>query len=459
MIVIAVSIAMIPAPDGMAPKAMWFLGIFLALVVGFILQPMPAGALTFLALTLCSILGIAPVRDALAGWGSSVAWLVMSAFIIAKGFKKTGLGKRISLVIAKSIGTSTLRLGYAFSISELIIGPAIPSYTARSGGIIYPLQRSMSEFFNSYPTDKESADRCGSYFMQLGHQMTNIIAAMFLTSSAINPLGVSIVYGVTGIEITWPQWAMMCVVPGLILVFSVPFIMYRMCKPTVTKTPEAPKLAERLLKEMGPMSKGEKWQLFVFIVCLTLWSTSIWTRLNATAVALLGCSILIVSDTVPWKEALDDYDAWTSMLTIGGLTALSGFFTSLGIIDWSIAFFQDKLSGVSQIVVYTVIILFYIYSHYCFASTTAHMVALMLPCLVLLIGAGMNPLLASFAMLVASSIPGGLTHYASGPSPIFFGAGYVDIVTWWKNAFIISVIVTANWVIFGTLWWRLLGVF
>jgi len=71
----------------------------------------------------------------------------------------------------------------------------------------------------------------------------------------------------------------------------------------------------------------------------------------------------------------------------------------------------------------------------------------------------MNPLLASFALVVASSIPGGLTHYASGPSPIFFGAGYCKIGEWWKNAFIISAIVISSWLIFGSLWWKLLGVF
>ena len=457
MIIIAAGIALIPAPEGMDPKAMWFLGLFISLVVGFILQPLPAGALTFLVLTLCAVLKVCTLKVAIGGWGSNVAWLVMSAFIIAKGFSKTGLGRRLSLIIVKAIGTSTLKLGYAFSISELVIGPTIPSYTARSGGVVYPIQIGICEFFDSKPGD--TANRCGNYFMQLEHQMTNIVAAMFLTSSAINPLGISIVKDITGIEISWPQWAMMCVVPGLVLVLTVPFVMYKMAKPTVTKTPEAPKLAADLLTELGPMSTGEKWQFAVFIGCIVLWATSVWTKVDATAVALLGCSVLVLSNTVTWKEALTNYEGWTSMLTIGGLTALSGLFTGLGIIDWLVSFFSEKLAGVPTIVVFAIVILFYVYSHYCFASTTSHMAAFMAPCLVILLGAGMNPLLASFALVVASSIPGGLTHYASGPSPIFFGAGYCKIGEWWKNAFIISAIVISSWLIFGSLWWKLLGVF
>lgn len=456
MIAVGVVIALIPPPAGMAPKAFWFLGIFVALVIGFILQPIPMGGLTFVALTLCAMLGVCTLSQAVAGWGGSVAWLVMSAFIIAKGFSKTGLGRRLSLIIVKKIGTSTLKLGYAFSFSEFIIGPAVPSYTARSGGVIFPIQMGICEFFDSRPGP--TAKRCGDYFMQLEHQMTNIVAPLFLTSSAINPLGISIVKDITGIEITWPQWAMMCVIPGLILVFTVPFIMYKMCKPELKKTPDAPGLAAKMLEEMGPMSKGEKVQLFVFVMCILLWGTSIWTGVDATAVALLGCSVLIITQTVTWKEAISETSGWTSMITIGGLTALSGLFTSLGIIDWLTAFFEAKLAGVSPMVVFAVVIIFYIYSHYCFASTTSHMAAFMAPCLVLLVGAGINPLLASFAILVASSIPGALTHYASGPSPIFFGAGYSEIVPWWRNAFIISVIVIISWVIFGGLWWKILGV-
>lgn len=456
MIAIAVVIGLIPAPQGMDPKAFWFLGIFLALVVGFIVQPIPMGGLTFLALTLCAILRICTLKQAVAGWGSSVAWLVMSAFIIAKGFSKTGLGRRISLMIVKKIGTSTLKLGYAFSFSEFVIGPAVPSYTARSGGVIFPIQLGICEFFESKPGP--TANRCGNYFMQLEHQMTNIVAALFLTSSAINPLGISIVKEITGLEITWPQWAMMCVIPGLVLVLVIPFVMYKMCRPELKKTPEAPGLAAKMLEEMGPMSTGEKVQLLVFIVCIVLWATSIWTGVDATAVALLGCAILIVTNTVPWKEAISETSGWTSMITIGGLTALSGLFSTLGIIDWLTNFFQTKLAGVSPVLVFAVVIAFYIYSHYCFASTTSHMAAFMTPCLVLLVGAGINPLLAAFSMLVASSIPGGLTHYASGPSPIFFGAGYSEVLPWWRNAFIVSLIVIANWLIFGSLWWKLLGV-
>ncbi len=65
--------------------------------------------------------------------------------------------------------------------------------------------------------------------------------------------------------------------------------------------------------------------------------------------------------------------------------------------------------------------------------------------------------LAAMGLGVISGLMGSLTHYATGPAPIYFGAGYIPQGTWWKLGFIMSV---SNMIIFiglGGLWWKLLG--
>jgi len=56
-----------------------------------------------------------------------------------------------------------------------------------------------------------------------------------------------------------------------------------------------------------------------------------------------------------------------------------------------------------------------------------------------------------------SSLFGGLTHYGSGPAPIFFGTGLVSIGQWWKMGAIVGFINVVIWMIFGGLWWKILG--
>ena len=80
-------------------------------------------------------------------------------------FAATILGFRISFLIIKAIGKSSLTLGYAITLSDFVISPATPSSTARAGGIIYPIIRSLSTALGSEPG--ETRRKFGAYIMQI----------------------------------------------------------------------------------------------------------------------------------------------------------------------------------------------------------------------------------------------------------------------------------------------------
>ena len=121
----------IPTPAGLKPQAWHLVAVFAATILGFILQPLPIGAVAFIALGTAGLLNVLKPAEILSGFGNTTMWLIVSAFIFAKGFIKTGLGKRIAYRIMGAIGDSSLKLGYALVISDLIISPATPSNTAR----------------------------------------------------------------------------------------------------------------------------------------------------------------------------------------------------------------------------------------------------------------------------------------------------------------------------------------
>ena len=70
--------------------------------------------------------------------------LLSSPFFISRGFIKTGLGERIAYIIVKYMGKSTLGMGYGLVLTDLVLAPAIPSVTARLGGIVYPIVTSLA---------------------------------------------------------------------------------------------------------------------------------------------------------------------------------------------------------------------------------------------------------------------------------------------------------------------------
>ena len=103
LIVLAV-LWFVPAPSGLSVEAWHFLAIFFAVVVGLIIEPVPAALVGFAGVSFIAALGLIgnpkeSISWALSGFSNSVIWLIFAAFMFALGYKKTGLGRRVSLIM------------------------------------------------------------------------------------------------------------------------------------------------------------------------------------------------------------------------------------------------------------------------------------------------------------------------------------------------------------------------
>ena len=154
----------LPVPAGLKPEAWRLFAIFAATILGLILQPLPMGIVCFVSLTIAAVLKVLTPAQVLSGFGNTTIWLIVSAFLFSRAFINTGLGRRIAFIIMHAIGHRTLNLAYALAISDLIISPATPSVTARSGGIIFPIAKSLAVAFGSEPG--EGSKKMGAFLIQ-----------------------------------------------------------------------------------------------------------------------------------------------------------------------------------------------------------------------------------------------------------------------------------------------------
>lgn len=446
----------IPVPAGVKPQAWQLLAIFVATIVGVVLQPLPMGAMALIGITVCALTKTLTVPQALSGFSDATIWLVVSAFLFARSFIKTGLGSRIAYMIMSAIGDKTLKLGYVLAISDLILAPATPSNTARGGGVLFPIIRSLSSAFESEPGGPSSR-RIGSYLMVTQFQCNCITSAMFMTAMAANPLVAVLAKQTLKIDISWGLWALAASVPGIVALIVMPYFLYKIFPPELKHTPEAKILATRELEKRGPMSTAEKIVLAVFIGALLLWATSSFTKLNATLVAMMGVCFMLVTDVLTWKDILDDKGPWDTLMWMGGLVGMASFLNSLGFIPWFAKTVAASLTGVAWIPALGILLIVYMYSHYGFASLTAHVTAMYAAFIAVAVAAGAPVMLSALSMAFMSSLMGGLTHFSTGTAPIFFGAGYVDQGTWWKLGFFVSVVNMVIWVGVGGIWWKVLG--
>jgi divalent anion:Na+ symporter, DASS family len=454
ILVVGAAIWFIPVPIGLKPEAWKLFAIFVATILGFILQPLPIGSIAFISITFSALAGVLKPAEALSGFGNSTIWLIVSAFLFAKGFIKTGLGRRIAYMLIKKMGDSTLKLGYTIVLSDLIISPATPSNAARAGGIMFPIVRSLASAFESEPGP--SARRVGSFLMQVGYQGNAITSAMFMTAMAGNPLIALLAAKALNINITWGQWALAASVPGVLSLLIIPYFLYKVYPPELKETPEAKVFATKELETMGAMSIGEKIVAGIFVGALVLWSTSQYTKLDATVVAMLAVSVMMVTQVLEWKDVLEEKGAWDTLIWMGALVGLADYLSKLGFIPWFSKVIGASIVGIPWLPAFMALLVIYMYAHYGFASLTAHITAMYSAFVTVAVVAGAPVYLAALALAFMSNLCMSLTHYAAAPAPIYFGAGYVSQGTWWKLGFWVSVINMIIWVGLGSLWWKVL---
>lgn len=246
----------VPAPDGVSRIAWQLLSIFLATIVGIITQPLPLGAVALMGLGACVMTKTLTFAAAFSAFGDPIPWLIALAFFFARGFIKTGLGNRIAYQFVSLFGSSSLGLGYSLVFSEALLAPAIPSVSARAGGIFLPLVKSLCVACGSNVGDG-TEHKLGSWLMLTCFQTSVISSSMFLTAMAANPLAANLTATTINMQIGWMDWAKAAIVPGLVSLIVVPFLLYIIYPPTVKSSPDAPKLARENLEKMGPMSKNE----------------------------------------------------------------------------------------------------------------------------------------------------------------------------------------------------------
>lgn len=458
VILLGAVIWFLPHPDAITPIAWHLFAVFAATIAGFILQPLPIGAVAFIGVSVAALLGVVSVKVAISGYGNSTIWLIVCAFLLARAFIKSGLGSRIAYLIIKAIGKSSLTLGYAITLSDFVISPATPSSTARAGGIIYPIIRSLSTALHSEPDDG-TARKFGAYIMQIEYQANAITCAMFMTAMAGNPMAVELAAKTIGVEITWSAWAMAAIVPGLISLLLMPYLLYKLYPPEIHEMPHAKQMAVEALEKMGPMSWMEKIVLAVFVGSLALWATSSLTHMNATGVGMLAVTVLLLTNVLTWQDVLQEKGAWNTMFWMGSLIALADALSSSGFIkvvaDMAGAAIQS--AGMSWLMAFIILVLIYVYSHYAFASVSAHIGAMYAAFLAVAVAVGTPPLLAAISFAALSNIMIPLTHYGGGAAPILYGAGYVPQGTWWKLGFIIVTVNLVIWLGIGSLWWHVIG--
>ena len=468
-VAVAVILALLPAPEGLAQHAWFYFAIFAGVVAGLMLEPVPGSVVGLIGLVVITVLhpfvlygptdlarpGFNPADGALAfalsGFSNATVWLIFAAFMFALGYDKSGLGKRIALTLVKAMGRNTLTLGYAIVAAEVLLAPVTPSNTARSGGTIYPIIRNIPSLYDSNPDDP-SARLIGSYIMWVAVASVAVTSSMFLTSFAPNPLSVEFVRQTTNIEITWLDWFTAFAPVGIPLLLAVPLLAYWLYPPGIKRSEKVAEWAASELSLMGRMNTREITVATLVSIALFFWIFG-GRSVNATTVSLVVVVMMLLTKVFTWEDVLKYPAAWNTLTWLATLVALADGLNRVGFVSWFAESVAGQLGGVPAIAAMIILIAVFFFSHYMFASATAHATA-MLP-VMLAVGATIPEMpMRSYALLLCLTLGlmGVISPYGTAPNLIYCGSGYLPARDFWRLGAIFGLIFFAVFLAVGVPW-------
>ena len=472
-IAVTVVLALLPTPPGLSHFAWLYFSIFAGVIVGLVLEPLPGAAIAIIGITVVAVLArfvlftpqqlsapdfrpaSAALNWALSGYSNATVWLIFCAFILALGYERTGLGERIALLLVNRMGKSTLLLGYGVMLADTILAPFIPSPTARSGGIIYPIVGDLAPIYESKPNDI-SARRVGSYLMWVAIATTCVTSSLFLTAASFNLLAVGLVEKLTQTDLHWMDWfrtAAPAIIPLLILV---PLLTYWFYPPEVKHSTEVSKWAGAKLEKLGRLTPHEYILAAIVVLALILWVAGS-AFISATTVGFVAVSLMLITRVVTWADVVADKRAWTTLAWLGALIALCDGLNRVGFIKWFADGIAAHMKGFSPLLAMVILLVVFFVAHYLFASVDAYTTAL-LP-VILLTGAAIPGLpLKEFALLLCMElgIMGIITPFADAASPIYANSGYLPAKDYWRMGTIFGAIYLVVFLAIGVPWASLL---
>ncbi|MFY0746091.1 DASS family sodium-coupled anion symporter [Campylobacter sp. LH-2024] len=437
--VVGLIVYFIPIPEGLNANAWLYFSIFIGLIIGLILEPISPALIGVIAVTLACLFKVGPVgsnnietiiKDSVAikwglsGFSDSVVWLIFAAFTIGLGFSKTGLGERLALYLVSKLGKSTLGLGYAIAIVDLVLAPFIPSNAARSGGTVYPIVSNISPMFESY-ADKNPR-KIGAYLVWMGLASSCLTSSIFLTGQAPNPLALSLISKNGVMVVDWLSWFLAFLPVGLILFVITPILGYFIYPPEVKGSKEIAIWANEKYQALGKMPTSQIFMLIIALIGLVLWVGSGFFKINATTTALIMIILMIACKIITWQDFLGNKPAWNTLVWFATLVTMAGGLKNVGFLDYLANSLGHKLSGFEPFIATVLLLMLFSWLRYFFASGTAYVTAIIAVFVSLASSIkGANPAEVMLILTLPMGFMGIITPYGTGSSPLWFGSNYI----------------------------------
>lgn len=322
IIVVPAAAIAIWGPQSLTPDGRFVAGILVLAAGLWFTELIPVAATALLIPVLAGLRGVMPTTPLVAPFAHPVIFLFLGGFLLARGMQKSGLDRTIATVVIRSSGASANTM-----LLSLIGTTAF-----------------LSMWMSNTATAALMIPIAGALAQNLGDHKRLVLAVAWSASigglgSAIgtpaNMLGITFLNDYTGTNLTFKDWFGFGL--PMVIILLPALWLYLRCGATATEATLPAQHTQDLPYDSATpfrtsLNRKGKIVLSVFLGTITLWLTESWHGLSSSLVAILGASLLFVT------QVLDKSDfqkiSWDTLLTFGGGLTLGLLLTETGVSKW-----------------------------------------------------------------------------------------------------------------------------
>lgn len=470
LIVLAI-IVLLPPQEGLSVGGQRMIGIMIFSVIVWattaISYPVSAGVIITL---MAFLMGFAPnpatgklygtaagLAFGLNGFSSTAFCLVAAAMFLAAAMTKTGLDKRIALVILSKVGAKANRVVIGVILCGFILSFFVPSTTARVACLV-PIVLGMIKAF-----DVPLKSRFAAMLMITVAQVDSVWNVGIKTAAAQNMVAVNFIKSQLGVDISWLDWFIAAAPFAFLMSVCLYKLMMYLFPPEIDEIPGGKATVKRLLEEMGPVSLNEKKLLFISISLLILWTTEQKLHpLDTSTTTMLAVTLLMLPKigVMDWNETVHKIN-WGTVLLFGVGISLGAALLSTKAATWMANQIVTNfgLANSSTFMVLAIMSMFLIVIHMGFASATG-LAAAIIPIIISVLQSlktpGVN--IVGMTMILQYVVSFGFILPVNAPqNMIAYGTDTFEVRDFVRSGIPLTIIGFALIMLLGATYWKWLG--
>lgn len=333
---IVLTAMVLPNPEGLSYEGKMSLALLVAGVILWVTEPVPFAVSGFAILIALPTLGVLPLSatEGPTVWTSfisSVLFFMLASFGISTALLKTKIPTRIVYFLLKLSRGNTKGVILAFMLACASVSLFVSDLPccALFAGIA---TSSILEIENVKP----GKSRLGRALMICVPYAAAIGGEALPSGSSMNIMTIGMLKSITGIEISFLDWAIICLPVAVILLFVAWISIIVIHKPE----PISQKTIDHITAIATNREKldATDWKVITITgLTFVLWIASNWTGWDATLIAILALILFFLPgvEVLTWKEYMRGV-SWNVMLLIGCVQSLAAGMQKQGAASWLI---------------------------------------------------------------------------------------------------------------------------